>query len=206
MDCGGYPAYFRDKNMVVELCSGKKIEIPCTQGFMTQLPDTCKMSLNRFKQIRGAFHPEDKILGNQEEDKCYQIRSTINHLNAASAANYVPEGNLAFDEGGTSCRSRYCPVRMYNKDKPDKFRVDFFILAGSQSYLMHHIDVYQGKNASNVSIAESCWNLPTTMKAVVNAVIKTKIHEGSDDSNGYRVISLDNRYQCPQLAYLLWTR
>ena len=108
--------------------------------------------------------------------------------------------------GGSSCRSRYCPVRMYNKDKPDKIRVDFFILAGSQSYLVHHLDVYQGKNASNVSIDKSCWNLPTTMKAVVNAVIKTNLKEGSNDSTGYRVISLDNRYQCPQLAYLLWSR
>ena len=89
----------------------------------------------------------------------------------------------------------------YNKDKPDKFQVDFFILAG-----LHHLDVYQGKNASNVSIDASCWNLPTTMKAVVNAVIKTNLKEGSNDSTGYRVISLDNRYQCPQLAYLLWTR
>ena len=95
---------------------------------------------------------------------------------------------------------------MYNKDKPDKIRVDFFILAGSQSYLVHHLDVYQGKNASNVSIDKSCWNLPTTMKAVVNAVIKTNLKEGSNDSTGYRVISLDNRYQCPQLAYLLWSR
>jgi hypothetical protein len=99
MDCGGYPAYFRDKNMVVQLSSGKKIEIPCTQGFMTEIDPQCKMSLNRFKQIRGAFHPEDRVLGNQEEDKCYQIRSTINHLNAASSANFVPEGNLSFDEG-----------------------------------------------------------------------------------------------------------
>ena len=85
--------------MFVEVRAGVKIEIPCTQGFMTLVDKDCKMSLNRFKQIRGAFHPEDKILGNQEEDKCYQIRSTINELNAASAANFVPEGNLAFDEG-----------------------------------------------------------------------------------------------------------
>ena len=95
---------------------------------------------------------------------------------------------------------------MYNKDKPDKFRVDFFILAGSQSFVIHHMDVYQGKNATNAYIDEKCWNLPTTMKAVVNAVIKCKLDKGSNDANGYRVISLDNRYQCPQLAYLLWSK
>jgi hypothetical protein len=108
--------------------------------------------------------------------------------------------------GGQSCRSRFCPVLQYNKDKPDKFRVDFFILANSKNYFIQHIDVYQGKNASNVGIDPSCFNLPTTMKAVANAVIKADLSTGSNDANGYRVISLDNRYQCPQLAYLLLTR
>jgi hypothetical protein len=66
--------------------------------------------------------------------------------------------------------------------------------------------VYQGKNASNVGIKESCHNLPTTMKAVVNAVMKSQFSQGSNDVNGYSVLVLDNRYQCPQLAYLLMTK
>ena len=99
IDGGGYAAYFRDTNMKVELSSGKTIEIPGTQGFMASILAKCKMSLNRFKQIRGAFHPEHKLDSNGEDDKCYQIRGALNELNAASAANFVPEGNLAFDEG-----------------------------------------------------------------------------------------------------------
>jgi hypothetical protein len=67
--------------------------------------------------------------------------------------------------------------------------VDFFILAGSKSYIIHHIDVYQGKNSSNVGIDLKCFNLLTTMKAVVNAIIATKLYKGSNDANGYRVIS-----------------
>jgi hypothetical protein len=165
-----------------------------------------RMSLNRFKQIRGAFHPEDKVQGNGGEDKCYQIRASMNELNAASLANFVLEANCAFDEGGIACRSRYCPVRQYNKDKPDKFRVDFFILAGSSTYLIHHIDVYQGRNAANTGIDPLCVNLPTTMKAVVNAIIKSELSKGSNDVNGFRVLSLDNRYQCPQLACLVWKK
>jgi hypothetical protein len=72
--------------------------------------------------------------------------------------------------------------------------------------VIYHIDVYQGKNACNVGIEEQCWNLPTTMKAVVNAVMQSKLYFGSNEVQGYRVLSLDNRYQCPQLAYLLWQR
>jgi hypothetical protein len=67
-------------------------------------------------------------------------------------------------------------------------------------------DALEGKNAANVGVDPTCHNLPTTMKAVVNAVIKSELWRGSNDVNGYRVVSLDNRYQCPQLAYLLWMR
>jgi Transposase IS4 len=208
IDGGGYPAYFSDSNKVISLTKDNKVakEMPQTRGFMSFIPHKLRMSLNRFKQIRGAFHPELKQDANGREDKCFMIRAAINELNNASRTNFVPEGNLSFDEGGIACRSRYCPVRQYNKDKPDKFRVDFFILAGSTTYIIHHIDVYQGKNACNIGIDPSCWNLPTTMKAVVNAAIAAQLSRGSNESNGYRVISLDNRYQCPQLAFLMWHR
>lgn len=148
MDAGGYPAYFRDANLSVSLSSkpNDSIEIINSVGFVSMIEKKYRMSLNRFKQIRGAFHPEDKWRqGHDIHDKCYQLRAAINELNAASLANFVPEANCAFDEGGVACRSRYCPVRQYNKDKPDKFRVDFFVLAGSKSYVIHHLDVYQGK-------------------------------------------------------------
>ena len=205
VDSGGYKAYFRDSNIVLPLSKNgiEGIEIPQTRGFVSFIEKEFRMSLNRFKQIRGAFHPEKKYAANGHVDKCFQIRMAINELNDASLANVVPEGNSAFDEGGCAMRSRRCPVRQYNKDKPDKYRVDFFILAGSKSYLIYHINVYQGKNASNVGIHPFCHNLPTTMKAVMNAVLKSKLDVGSDDVNGYRVVSLDNRYQCPQLAFLM---
>lgn len=206
VDAGGYPSYFNDKDITVSVSADEQYTIPGSKGFMASIPEKYRMSLNRFKQIRGAFHPEDKILSDQLGDKCYMLRSVINELNRCSLRNFVPEGNLSFDEGGIACRSRYCPVRQYNKDKPDKFRVDFFILAGSASRIIYNVDVYQGKNASNVGIAKEFHNLPTTMKVVLNAVLQTKLCNDGDDVDGYRVLSLDNRYQCPQLAYLLWNR
>lgn len=208
VDFGGYTAYFKDDDTVISLSDtgDDDIEILGTAGFVSWMKPELRMSLNRFKQIRGAFHPEDKDAANGSADKCFQLRRAINELNAASNKNFVPEANCAFDEGGIACRSRYCPVRQYNKDKPDKFRVDFFILAGSTTFLIYHIDVYQGKNAANIGIFEPAINLPTTMKAVVNAVVMSNLGDGSDEENGYRVISLDNRYQCPQLAFLLMAR
>jgi hypothetical protein len=118
-DAGGYTAYFRDSNITIPLSEdgSEYIEIPQTKGFMSMIDKEVRMSLNRFKQIRGVFHPAEKYITNGEEDKCYQIRAAIKELNSAARINFVPEANLSFDEGGISCRSRMCPVRQYNKDK-----------------------------------------------------------------------------------------
>jgi hypothetical protein len=60
--------------------------------------------------------------------------------------------------------------------------------------------VYQGKNSSNAHIAEEAWNLPTTQKAVVNAVIALGIE---NDPEGMREMYMDNRYTSPHLFVLL---
>ena len=78
---------------------------------------------------------------------------------------------VAFDEGGVAMRSRYCPIQMYNKDKPEKFRVDFFIMADAKYYFIYHLDVYQGKNKSNVDVHHEARRLPTTQKVVANAIL-----------------------------------
>jgi hypothetical protein len=88
---------------------------------------------------------------------------------------------LSFDEGGVGCRSRYCPVRQYNKDKPQKFRVDFFICADSKEYFILHLDIYQGKNTANIGIHDSIVNLPTTQKAVVNALHALGLHLSTEE-------------------------
>jgi hypothetical protein len=110
-------------------------------------------------------------------------------------------GDLAFDEGGIACRSRFCPVRQYNKDKPNKFRVDMFLMACSKSYFIMHADVYQRKNSCNVGIHPSIRSLPTTQNAVLNSAIALGLHHKKN--HGARYVSLDNRYQCPELAYTL---
>jgi len=207
VEAGGYASYFSVDDVDIAYAndtSHPAERIFASKGFVAMLPEELQMSLNRFKQIRGAFHPEDKTLANGSEDKSYMLRHAMNQLNRCSFLNYVPEARTSFDEGGSSCRSRRCPIRQYNKDKPDKYRVDFFILAGAQSRVIYHVDVYQGRNDANIGISEEFKNLPTTMKAVLNAVSQAQLSNGSNDVNGYRLVALDNRYQCPQLAYLLW--
>jgi Transposase IS4 len=198
IDGGGYPAYFRDSDQKIAFGSNRGMQtIPDSKGFAQKY-----MSLARFKQIRQAFHPESKAMASGGGDKCYQLRRAINTINTAAKWSFIPGRDLAFDEGGVACRSRFCPVRQYNKDKPSKFRVDFFILACSTTYCIFHLDVYQGRNATNVGIAPAIQDLPTTQKATMNAIMAGI----GVETAGARHLALDNRYQCPELAALLLTK
>ena len=198
VDGGGYGAYFQTTNRMYNVGAGQPaIEIKDSAGWASQY-----MKLARFRQIRGAFHFEESP-SRRGGDKCHQLRKLITALNAASKRSFRIPKDMAFDEGGIGCRSRYCPVRQYNKDKPQKFRVDFFILSSSSTYAILHLDVYQGKNTSNAYIRPEAKQLPTTMKAVVNACYALGIHKLTD---GYRHLSMDNRYAAPKLAVILRDR
>ena len=191
---GGYVSYFTD-NPTVVCGDGYSIQL---RGYDPWARDV--MTLVRFKQIRPAFHPEAK--NSICNDKCHQLRYFIRLFNSKAKEVFDLGPNISFDEGGVAMRSRYCPVRMYNKDKPDKFRVDFFLLADSRYYFIYHLDVYQGKNKANIDIDSVVMHLPTTQKAVANAIVKSGIANCVD---GCRYMFLDNRYACPQLLALMNT-
>jgi hypothetical protein len=191
---GGYSLYFTD-SPTVHIGDGYSIEL---RGFDPWAKEI--MSLVRFKQIRSAFHPEaENSICN---DKCHQLRHFIRMFNSKAKNVFSLGPNVSFDEGGIAMRSRYCPVRQYNKDKPDKFRVDFFIMADAKHYFLYHLDVYQGKNRANIDIDTTLHNLPTTQKAVANAIVKSGI---ANDPDGARYIFMDNRYAAPQLFGLMQT-
>ena len=86
-------------------------------------------------------------------------------------------------------RSRYCPVQMYNKDKPDKYRVEFFIFSDAKYYFVYHFDVFQGKNTENIYIHPSLHNLLTTQKAVADDLIKSVI---TNNPHGSRHLYMEN--------------
>ena len=48
-------------------------------------------------------------------------------------------------------------------------------------YNIFHLDVYQGRNKANIDIDPTIHKLPTTQKAVANAILKSRI---DNDSNG----------------------
>ena len=67
---------------------------------------------------------------------------------------------------------------------------------------MYHLGVYQGKNRANIDIHPSVQALPTTQKAVANAILKADI---DNDNHGCRFLFMDNRYAAPQLFAMMQT-
>ena len=93
-------------------------------------------------------------------------------------------------------------MHQYNSSKPDKYRIDFFVLVNTSQGInfIYHIDVYHEKNATHTHIVEEAWSLPTTQKAVINAVVSSGI---STDPNGMQELYMDNWYTAPELFLLL---
>ena len=83
------------------------------------------MTLIRFKQIFSALHPEAGIYLCGE--KCYHLRYFIRMFNDKAKIIFVLGEHGDFDGRGIFTRSSYCPVCMYNKDKPNKCRVFFHL-------------------------------------------------------------------------------
>ena len=143
IDDGGYGAYFQSTNKVYSIGSAQPlVEIQDSCGWAGKY-----MKLARFRQIRGAFHAEDKSTS-RGCDKCHQLRKMTTAISYASRRCFRVTTDLAFDEGGGDWVLLPIPMQ-YNKDKSQKFRVDFFILASSSTYAILHLDVYQGRNSTN---------------------------------------------------------
>ena len=197
VDCckmGGCKAYFKSKPPVY-LSDNYSMTLNFYPAWASKV-----FSLSRFQQIRAAFHLE---IGNSTtSDKVHQLQYALNCLNTASKRPFVPGIDLSFDQGGIASRSKFCPIWHYNQSKPDKFRVEFFLIGNctKQMHFITHCDIYQGKNAMNVDIPWEIQHLQTTQKAAVTGIIKTGI---AIDPEGMRCLFMDNRYQCAELAILL---
>ena len=61
--------------------------------------------------------------------------------------------------------------------------------------------MYQGRNGANIGIHPDVQHMPTTQKAVANAIICSGIN---NDPCGHREVFTDNRYSSIELA--IWLR
>ena len=94
------------------------------------------MALDQFKQIRSAFHPEAGTFFDDNRDIFHQLQNFICSFNAKSKIIFDICTDVCFDEVWIYVISIYCPVHMYDKEIPNKFRVDFFIMEYSKHYFI----------------------------------------------------------------------
>eukprot|EP00957_Ditylum_brightwellii_P126717 9658068-Ditylum_brightwellii.AAC.1 len=120
-------------------------------GCVSYFEDDPFLNLGHGYHIYSAFYLE---VGDSKEtgDKCHHLRYFIWRLNHKARNVFYFGRDAAFDEGSVPMRSCYCPVHQYNKDKPDTFCVNFFILADAKYLFIYQLDVYQGKNKNNIDI------------------------------------------------------
>ena len=162
-----YPSYFVEYSM---------IKLGHIYSFQLRGYDTWEkyiMTLIRFKRIQSAFHPEAGTYFCR--DKCHQLCYFIRMFNDKANIIFFIGYNCAFDEGGGSVRIGYCPVRMYNKDKPENIYSGFFILSNAKYYFIYNIYMYQYNNTEKNHIHPSIHNLFTTQKCVANDIINSGI-------------------------------
>ena len=65
-----------------------------------------------------------------------------------------------------------------------------------------HLDVYQGKNKASIDVSPNLHRLPTTQKAVANAIVKSQI---ANDKCRSRHAFMDNGHVTPQLFAIMLT-
>ena len=82
------------------------------------------MTLAHFKQIWYTFHPEVGPFENENREQCYQLWQFICSFNSKDKTIFDLGPYVCFDKGDIATILRYCPVRMYNKEKPEKFYID----------------------------------------------------------------------------------
>ncbi|KAH9191915.1 hypothetical protein AeNC1_006103, partial [Aphanomyces euteiches] len=91
------------------------------------------MSRNRFAEISQYMHFADNTKQPPRGDKFYKIRPIIDQINETFQSSYVHGAHLAFDEGIWSTKSKYCPAKQFNPNKPHKWGLKVFMLCCATS-------------------------------------------------------------------------
>ena len=127
----GYTSYFEP---ISSICCGKGYTV-IFEAYVIWA--TKIMTISRLRFIRFAYHTEfrESAVG----DKCHQMRFLVWCITQAAAITFDLGLNAVFYEGGIENCSFFCCVCKYYKDKMEKSRIYFFVLADSKYYFVWYI-------------------------------------------------------------------
>ncbi|KAG3118760.1 hypothetical protein PI125_g2624 [Phytophthora idaei] len=84
---------------------------------------------NRFFDIMGYLHFSNNNSPQALTDRAWKIRPVVDVLQRTFARGYKAPPVISFDEATLPSRSRFNPMRIFNKDKPHKWGTKVFVAA-----------------------------------------------------------------------------
>ena len=112
------------------------------------------MSFHRFRQIkkfmcfnvvREADIATDGPRKGRTIDKLHRVRPLIKLLQDTFEALVIPGLLWSIDEGMVPYRGRFCPCKVYMKDKPHKFGIKIWMLCCAVTGFCYMFKVYEGR-------------------------------------------------------------
>ncbi|KAE8955644.1 hypothetical protein PF011_g31733 [Phytophthora fragariae] len=87
------------------------------------------MGKNRFFHIMGYLHFSNTKSPQASIDRAWKIRPVVDVLQRTFERGYQTPPIISFDEATLPSRSRFNPMRQFNKDKPHKWGTNVFVAA-----------------------------------------------------------------------------
>ncbi|POM63922.1 Hypothetical protein PHPALM_20618, partial [Phytophthora palmivora] len=166
------------------------------------------MTRDRFTTILRYLHFQSSSVEVPTTDRAWKVRPVLQTLERAFRRGYRLGSRISFDEGTIPNRSKFNPVRVYNKDKPHKYGTKVYMTCCAESGYCSLIEVYLGasdeaKNAKTPAERET--SKEKAKDVAQNAAIRN-ITKALDGQPGKRLIVADNFYSSCALAIALLER
>ncbi|GMF31981.1 unnamed protein product [Phytophthora fragariaefolia] len=153
------------------------------------------MPKNRFFHIMGYLHFSNNKSPQAHRDRAWKIRPVVDVLQRTFARGYkMPPPVISFDDATLPSRSRYNPMRQFNKDKPHRWGTKVFVAACAETaYCMRwaHLQtpVPKDNNSGEAAVLRN-----------MNALIPPSL------SSPWRLVVTDRFYTSVKLAFELLHR
>ncbi|KAE9276744.1 hypothetical protein PR003_g28979 [Phytophthora rubi] len=88
---------------------------------------------DRFKTITRYLHFECNSVDESTEDKVWKVRPVLQALEKTFRRGYRLGPRITFDEGTIPNKSKFNPIRVYNKDKPHMYGTKVYMTCCADS-------------------------------------------------------------------------
>ncbi|POM69866.1 Hypothetical protein PHPALM_13809 [Phytophthora palmivora] len=157
------------------------------------------MTRDRFTTILRYLHFQNSSAEVPTTDRAWKVRPILQTLQRTFRRGYRLGERISFDEGTIPNRSKFNPVRVYNKDKPHKYGTKVYMTCCAESGYCSRIEVYMGAS-DEAKHAKTPVERKTAAKGVAQKAMIRNITKALNGQPGKRLIVADNFYSSCALA------